>query len=331
MNEQKKPDIVNHEKDLSPVGVGSIDSQIATAKQYPRSIKKCKEEAIDLATMNREIAQKCHFSFYKGGNMIEGPSIRLAEIFVYSWKNFRASSKPVEVMDRKVKAVGLAIDLEKNSAVKKESTQSIMDKHDNRYSDDMIKQTMNATCSIALRNAVFSVIPRVYVMEVCKKAKQASLPKGETLKERRQKMLKSFNELGISKEMIFRKMDGVHGLDDIGREEIHSLQGLYNAINEGQINKGRVFGGHSGRTDPEIDQWLEEDEDESSGSDKLDEARQWVAQMGPPESLVVDFIDDKSESNVDSLEDVPEKDLDDIINKPKGFEKAVSSFADNIS
>src|SRR5690348_6841125 len=69
---------------LSAVDRASIDMQIATAKQYPRSITAALREATELATLDEETAKTMLYALKRGGKVIPGPSVRLAEILAYS-------------------------------------------------------------------------------------------------------------------------------------------------------------------------------------------------------------------------------------------------------
>lgn len=50
----------------------NVDSQVATAKQYPRSIKRCIDNSIAMATMDVETAQSCGYALPRGGKPITG-------------------------------------------------------------------------------------------------------------------------------------------------------------------------------------------------------------------------------------------------------------------
>ena len=57
----------------------NVDSQVATAKQYPRSIKRSIDNSIVIATMDAETAQSCGYALPRGGKPITGPSVHLAK------------------------------------------------------------------------------------------------------------------------------------------------------------------------------------------------------------------------------------------------------------
>lgn len=135
-----------------------IDMQIATAKAYPRNVKKATENIIALVTMDQETAEKCNYALPRGGKSITGPSVHLAKIIAQSWGNLRAESKVVDISATQVTSEAVCFDLETNVAIKVQVKRSITGKS-GRFNDDMITVTGNAANSIALRNAVFAVVP----------------------------------------------------------------------------------------------------------------------------------------------------------------------------
>ena len=146
----------------------NVDSQVSTAKQYPRSIKRSIENSIVMATMDADTAQSCGYALPRGGKPITGPSVHLAKIIASNWGNTRTEAKVVQITDKQIISRGTCWDLETNVASAFEVRRSIVDRYGKRFSDDMITVTGNAANSIAYRNAVFSVVPKAIVEKVYK-------------------------------------------------------------------------------------------------------------------------------------------------------------------
>lgn len=149
----------------------AIDMQISTAKAYPRNITRSVNNSIAIVTMDKETAATCTYSVPRGGKPITGPSVHLAKILAQNWGNLRVEAKVISTDQKTVTCQAIAFDLENNLAIKVEVKRSIMTKT-GRMSDDMIVVTGNAGNSIALRNAVLSVIPRAIVDKVYNEAKK---------------------------------------------------------------------------------------------------------------------------------------------------------------
>lgn len=210
----------------------TIDIQIATAKQYPRSIDKALKEVEALACRDEETAASMFYSLPRAGKDIEGPSARLAEIMAYSWGNMRVDSDIVGEDDTHITAVGTCFDLEKNVAIRIRVRRRITDKQGRRFNEDMVTVTGNAAISIAVRNSIMKVIPRVFTQGVYEQARQTSVGKAGTLSQKRQNALNWFTKVGLPEEKVFELL-AVNGLEDIGIDELIRLRGLRTALKEG--------------------------------------------------------------------------------------------------
>src|ERR1044071_2571929 len=148
----------------------SIDIQISTAKAFPRNIKRATDNAIAIATIDIETAKTCTYSVPRGGKAITGPSVHLAKILAQQWGNLRVEARVVDVGQTQVTSEAICFDLENNLAIKTQVKRSIVGKT-GRFSEDMIVVTGNAANSIALRNAILSVVPRGVVDKVYNSAR----------------------------------------------------------------------------------------------------------------------------------------------------------------
>lgn len=232
-----------------------IDIQIATAKRYPRSIDKAMKEAITLATVDEETAKGMNYLLPRktqDGKKIQGPTARLAEIMTYAWGNLRAEADIVDIDGQFATAMGTCFDLERNIAIRVRVKRRITDKEGRRYSDDMIQMTCNAGISIALRNAVFKVIPRAYVNRVYEKAKQTALGEAASFKSKRDGAIKWFEEQGLKKAQLFDLL-GVRGIDDVGGDQLIEMFGLQTAIKDGDTTIAQLINRSRGESDGAAD------------------------------------------------------------------------------
>src|SRR3712207_1022435 len=65
---------------LAAINKSEIDTQIATAKQYPRNLARVLNNIETLAAMDEETAASCFYVLRRQGKVLEGPSVRMAEI-----------------------------------------------------------------------------------------------------------------------------------------------------------------------------------------------------------------------------------------------------------
>ncbi len=214
----------------------NIDIQVSTAKQYPRNLKRCANNAMVLATMDKDTAQSCGYALPRGGKPITGPSVHLAKIIAQQYGNLRAEAKVVEITDKQVVSRGTAWDLENNYAVSFEVRRSIIGRNGNRFSDDMITVTGNAANSIAYRNAIFGIVPKSITDKAYKAAQHlitGDLSDEEKLIKRRDSAIKHFiDTYGISEEEII-KLCGKHTVNQIQADEIALLLGFAQSLKDG--------------------------------------------------------------------------------------------------
>lgn len=214
----------------------NIDIQVSTAKQYPRSISRCANNAVAIATMDKDTAQSCGYALPRGGKPITGPSVHLAKIIAQQYGNLRAEAKVVEITDKQVVSRGTAWDLENNYAVSFEVRRSIVGKNGNRFSDDMITVTGNAANSIAYRNAIFGIVPKSITDKAYKAAQHlitGDLSDEEKLIKRRDGAIKHFTDTyGITEEEVI-KLCGKHTVNQIQADEIALLLGFAQSLKDG--------------------------------------------------------------------------------------------------
>lgn len=214
----------------------NIDIQVSTAKQYPRSISRCANNAVAIATMDKDTAQSCGYALPRGGKPITGPSVHLAKIIAQQYGNLRAEAKVVEITDKQVVSRGTAWDLENNYAVSFEVRRSIIGRNGNRFSDDMITVTGNAANSIAYRNAIFGIVPKSITDKAYKAAQHlitGDLSDEEKLIKRRDGAIKHFiDTYGITEEEVI-KLCGKHTVNQIQADEIALLLGFAQSLKDG--------------------------------------------------------------------------------------------------
>lgn len=230
---------VNHGQGIIQVDAverANVDSQVATAKQYPRDLARSVNNSIAMATMDYATAQSCGYALQRGGKPITGPSVHLAKLIVSNWGNMRAEAKVVQITDKQVISRGTCWDLENNVATAFEVRRSIVGKNGKRFSDDMITVTGNAANSIAYRNAVFSVIPKAITDKVYQAAQHfvtGDLSDEEKLVARRKNCIDFFkDEYGITEQEVVM-LCGKQTINQIKAEQIALLLGITQSLKDG--------------------------------------------------------------------------------------------------
>jgi hypothetical protein len=225
---------------IAAITKSEVLAQLDAAHRYPRAITRFMKQAITLATINVATAESCMYALPRGGKTISGPSVRLAEICASSYGNIHVGARIVDIGEREVTAQGVAWDLETNLRVSVEVNRRITDSKGKRYNDDMIAVTCAAACSIALRNAIFRVVPRAYIDQVYERCKRVAVGKAETLTQRRDEVLARLAKMGATQDRVLNALH-LRGVDDITLEHLEQLIGMGTAIKQGDKTVDEMF------------------------------------------------------------------------------------------
>jgi flagellar biosynthesis GTPase FlhF len=245
-NEEEGGDLVRVDGGtLATLTSAEIDTQIRTARAYPRDVRKVQATVETLATMSVDVAEECGYSLprKKDGKkiFISGASVRFAEILVSCWGNARAAARIIGDDGTFVTAQGIFHDLQSNMAISVEVRRRVVDKYGRRYSEDMIATTGNAAASIALRNAILRGIPKAIWNGAYLKSENVSKGDEKSISARRIGALKTFAQFGAEEADVV-KILGVPNVEAIGVDELKHLRGIAQAIRDGETTIDAVLG-----------------------------------------------------------------------------------------
>lgn len=218
----------------------TIDSQIATARAFPRHIKRAINDVKTTATLTLEVAKSCVYALPRGGKSIEGPSARLAEVIASCWGNISVQGRVVEETDKYIVVTGECIDLERNNRRCVEVRRNITDKFGRKYSPDMIAMTANAAISIATRNAIFQVIPRALWEDAYQEVRKVIKGQLKPIEVERADWLATWGKLGIGQDDVLAAL-GVEYKEDITLDHVILMEGWKNALDNGEASLSSVF------------------------------------------------------------------------------------------
>lgn len=229
---------------IEAINRAEIDIQITTAKRFTRDIKQVLNKIESLATMDTETAEDCFYALKRGqGNdakLIEGLSVRFAEIMANSWGNLRIATRIIGNDGKVITAQGVCHDLESNVATSVEVRRRITDKYGKTFSDDMQVVTGNAASAIAYRNAVLKVIPKAITKKVVDNVKQVAIGQALDLEKSRANCLANFKKAGADEKMVCEYLE-IKTIEEIDKEMLFTLRGLWNAIKEGSTSIKETF------------------------------------------------------------------------------------------
>lgn len=254
---------------IEAINRSEVDVSISTAKQYPRDIEKAVNECLTVATKTKGTANECFYALPRRQKqsdgsyqtkMIEGPSVRLAEIIAYSWGNINFGFRIVANDGKKITAQAVCHDLERNIRGQIEVDRRITTKSGHTFNEDMQIVTGNAAGSIALRNAILRVIPKAVLADIVDKIKKVALGEVEDLTKSRAIAVDYFTGLGVDKKKVLATV-GKKDLDKITVDDVFTLRAIANAIKEGSTTIEEAFGltDQGNANDKKVDEEIKKD------------------------------------------------------------------------
>lgn len=223
----------------------TTESQVATAKRYPRNLARVQAQMKNYVSLDAETAASCFYKLPRGGKNIEGPSVRLAEIAFSSFQNAKVGTRILEIVTigptPHVVIQAVAIDLENNIAVSIEKRRRITKKKSKEFIDeDDIQLGVNACSAVAYRDVVFKMIPRTLYDPVYKYAKTIAVGDQKTLPDRTAKAIEAFQKLGIKKDAVLGKF-GYKKESEITLDDLETLIGIFSAVKDGELSIDEAF------------------------------------------------------------------------------------------
>ena len=222
-----------------------MESLIDKANRYPRDIMRVKANVLLYATVDQETAKKCFYAkpVDDKGTIVNGPSIRLAEIIKNLYKNMSTAVRSEEPGQKFVKVQAMARDLENNIYHSVEITKSIWsERQRRRYSQNMIETTIRAGQALALRDAIFKVIPiNIFSTEMKEIERVGSGAKSETpLIERVEHLIIFLEKEGVTAKRVLARME-VKSIAAITEDMFTIVMGLGNAVADGETTYEEAF------------------------------------------------------------------------------------------
>lgn len=127
--------------------------ELEKAKLFPRNEKEAIKE-IKAACKDEMVAINSSYLFVYDGQIVEGPSIRLAELLAQKWGNIEHGVEGMRQTPQGVVCSVYAIDLEKNVKVTGEVTVPIL-----RWDAVKVYEKIAGAASRRKRGAILSVLP----------------------------------------------------------------------------------------------------------------------------------------------------------------------------
>ena len=222
--------------------IKEVEGAIIMAKKFPRDETVAYTKIIN-ACKRKGIAEKAMYQYPRGGKVVRGPSIRLAEVLAQSFGNLQYDIRELGRSDEESDVQASCWDLETNFR----ATKTFKVKHirDTKNGPKKLKDERDIYEMIANmgsrrgRACILSVIPSDIVQSAIQQCEQTLIDSKEPLSDRIRKMVVAFKEFGVTKEMIENFFN--HSIDKVDNKELVDMIGIYNALKDGTAKRFDYF------------------------------------------------------------------------------------------
>jgi hypothetical protein len=251
--DQNLPEVLEAERSPAPMGGGlavqeskaiqEVQAKLIMARKFPRDMARTRARILE-ECKSLTLAEKAQWKYPRGGKILSGPSIRLAEVIARNYGNMTFGVRELERRNGSSLAQAFCWDLESNTSIEKDFEVPHEMKAGNklkRLTDPRdIYEIVANNGARRMRAAILGMIS-ISIIEDAEAACRATLVKGGgiPIETRLAKMLMAFKELGVSPEMIEEKLG--HKIDVTIAEEIVDLTAIYNSIKDGKGRRGDFF------------------------------------------------------------------------------------------
>jgi hypothetical protein len=225
--------------------LAEVKGRMAIAKHYPRNEFQACQSIIE-SCKRFKLANECLYSYPRGGQMISGPSIRLAEVMAQRWGNIEFGQHVLSETTEESVVCAYAWDLETN--VRKVITFVVQHKILTKSGiKDLSKDPRDLYEHVAnlgarrMRACILQIIPRD-VQDAAVEQVKATLAQGETGKSRNeqlQEIAAAFSKYGVKVEDLERLFE--RSLDRFNDDDIVNLRGIYKVIRDDISERERFF------------------------------------------------------------------------------------------
>ena len=229
--------------------IAEAQGKLVIAKRFPRDEVAAYAKAME-ACQRPTMAEKAFYSFPRGGQTVEGPTIRFAEELARCWGNIDYGIKELSQDDGKSEMQAYAWDLETNA----QSVQNFTNPHQREKTDKKTHKTVMETltgqrdiyennanmATRRLRSRILAILPAWFVEDAIAECKKTLSGRNDTpLIDRVKKMVVQFAKLGVTQEQLERRLK--RKVDTMTADDFTEYVGIYNAIKGGESKIAEWF------------------------------------------------------------------------------------------
>ncbi len=224
--------------------IAEAQGKLVIAKRFPRDQARAYVNIIE-ACKRPGLAEEACYSFPRGGEVVSGPAIRLAEMLAANWGNVDYGIRELSRKEGVSEMEAYCWDLETNTM----SSQKFTVRHirDTRGGGraltderDIYELTANMGAR-RLRARILAILPADLVQAAVDQCSKTLASGGETpMADRIRGMLTAFKTLGVPAALIEKRLG--HSLDNLTGEELADLRKIHNSLRDNMSKLGDWFG-----------------------------------------------------------------------------------------
>ena len=223
--------------------VAEVQASYVIAKKFPRNEHESHVKIIE-ACKRPFLAEQAMYAYPKGGSLVTGPSIRLAETMAQSWGNIDFGIRELSQSNGVSVAEAYAIDLQTNSrATKIFHIPHVRDTKKGRIkltdARDIYEMVANQG-SRRLRACILAILPGDVIESAVDQCKKTLEGNGEVpIDEQVKKMVIAFDAIGVKVEHLEKRLG--HNLKAVIPQEIVTLKTIYKSLKDGFAKREDFF------------------------------------------------------------------------------------------
>ncbi|MGJ8525214.1 hypothetical protein LMG33818_000922 [Halomonadaceae bacterium LMG 33818] len=223
--------------------ITEAQGKLLLAKKFPRDEARAFSQVLQSCS-RISLAVASTYSYPRGGQLVTGPSIRLAEELARCWGNIEFGIRELSRQEGNSEMEAYAWDLETNTlSTQRFTVRHIRDKRGGGtvLTDERdIYETTSNMGSRRLRARLIAILPPDLVdaaLEQCKKTIEGdvSIPMADRVK----RLISSFQRVNVTEKMIRNRIG--KSLDDVNDEDLYELHTIYTSLKSGQFKASEYF------------------------------------------------------------------------------------------
>lgn len=228
----------------SKEAIAKVQGQMFLAAQRPRDLDDTQLK-IETACKRILFCQKALYAFSRGKSLVEGPSIRMAEMMARHYRNIEYGWQVMGVTHGVADVEAVCWDIENNVRAYRAIQVKLNRKANNSYKDIIDPRDQNEHIANygqrTVRACILEIIPKYleeHAISIVKATLNTDL-KEKPLEDRVRDMLSLFKEIGVHKEHIEKRLG--YTVDKMVVDDVRQYGSIYNVIKEGTKKREDFF------------------------------------------------------------------------------------------